>query len=245
MISATRENLDRLVSLQQLESRLRRIHRELAGVDGQIAQLEQGISQFAAAVAQAEQRVAQLQQQYRAWEREVQQNNDRILKSEAKLRSVKTNKEYQAGLKEIDDIKALNAGIEDRMLDCLEQIEAAEADLEAARREQAAEMQRLTAEKQTIIVEAEQRRAQAAQIEAELETLRGKIPADLLAVFKRVQATKSDAVAIARVDNAVCEGCHLNIPPQLFNELHREDSLKMCPNCERIIYWQPTGERPE
>jgi hypothetical protein len=43
---------------------------------------------------------------------------------------------------------------------------------------------------------------------------------------------------VAPVVDAVCQGCHLNIPWQLFNELHRFDELTFCPHCRRIIFCQ-------
>ncbi|HFB84009.1 MAG TPA: hypothetical protein ENJ72_04385, partial [Thermodesulfatator sp.] len=38
------------------------------------------------------------------------------------------------------------------------------------------------------------------------------------------------------VNDAICEGCHMNIPPQLYNELMRDNRLMECPLCQRIIY---------
>jgi uncharacterized protein len=40
------------------------------------------------------------------------------------------------------------------------------------------------------------------------------------------------------VSDAVCNGCNVNLPPQLYNELQRSDTLRYCPNCQRIIYWK-------
>jgi predicted nucleic acid-binding Zn-ribbon protein len=43
-------------------------------------------------------------------------------------------------------------------------------------------------------------------------------------------------LAVVPVKDAVCHGCNVNLPPQLYNELFRCDSLRFCPNCQRIIY---------
>ena len=43
-------------------------------------------------------------------------------------------------------------------------------------------------------------------------------------------------VAVAEVRNATCLGCHMHIPPQLFNELHRRDRIIPCPSCLRILH---------
>jgi hypothetical protein len=42
---------------------------------------------------------------------------------------------------------------------------------------------------------------------------------------------------IAPVLDSICLGCNMNIPPQMYNELQRFDSIKFCPHCQRIIYW--------
>jgi predicted nucleic acid-binding Zn-ribbon protein len=49
---------------------------------------------------------------------------------------------------------------------------------------------------------------------------------------------RKGGIAISQVVNATCSGCNMNIPPQMYNELQKRDSLKFCPNCERIIYWK-------
>ena len=46
-----------------------------------------------------------------------------------------------------------------------------------------------------------------------------------------------NGVAIAGVTKGLCTACHMNLPPQFFNELMKTDQLLTCPNCHRIIYW--------
>jgi predicted nucleic acid-binding Zn-ribbon protein len=63
-----------------------------------------------------------LKKSYRELESESKVNREMIVKSNEKLRAVKTNKEYQSILKEIEEIRKKNSGIEDQMLDQLEAI---------------------------------------------------------------------------------------------------------------------------
>ena len=67
----------------------------------------------------------------------------------------------------------------------------------------------------------------------------------ILDIFNRVKAKQPDAVAIAEVKDEVCQGCNLNIPPQMYIDLQHRNSLKNCPSCERIIYWEDHNKRPE
>jgi predicted nucleic acid-binding Zn-ribbon protein len=44
-------------------------------------------------------------------------------------------------------------------------------------------------------------------------------------------------LAVVSVWKEVCNGCHMNLPPQLYIELQKSFELHSCPNCNRIIYW--------
>ncbi|MGH7828550.1 MAG: C4-type zinc ribbon domain-containing protein [Candidatus Binatia bacterium] len=34
----------------------------------------------------------------------------------------------------------------------------------------------------------------------------------------------------------MCQGCYMNIPPQLWNEILKNERLNLCPSCHRILY---------
>jgi predicted nucleic acid-binding Zn-ribbon protein len=245
MVSVSAEQLARLIKLQNLEIELRKHQYALKQVDRRVAALDASLKEFVTAIEAKEAVLKDLQQNYRSWESEVQDNGLRIQKSEEKLRSVKTNKEYQSGLKEIEDLKASGASIEDDMIQCLEEIEATEIELHKLKTAYDDQRQQLNDQKDAILAEAAQTSEALGAIETERQELSRHLSKDLLQVFDRVKSQQPDGLAIVAVEGAVCKGCHMNIPPQMYNELQREDSLKMCPSCERIIYWQRTDERSE
>jgi len=245
MNSVNQEDLNRLVQFQQLERQIARLNRSLGQVDDRVSALDDRLGTVTAALAAKESQLKALQQTYRSRESDVQQIAGRIQKSDEKLRAAKTNKEYQSGLKEIDDLAAKRSGIEDEMLAGLEQIEAIEEELRTLRAEYKQQQELLTTEKQAILQEASGQRATVATLQTDLSGLAQRLPEGLLRIFNQVKSHHADGVGIAPVLDAVCQGCHLNVPPQLYNELQREESLKKCPHCERIIYWQRTEERSE
>jgi hypothetical protein len=189
--------------------------------------------------------INELNQKYRDYETDVRMNLDAIKKSEAKLSSVKTNKEYQAFLKEIDDIKVKNSKLEDDMIEFLDRIEEAENTLNTKKAEYSELQTRLNNEKETIQKETEEGKRRLEILDAQLKTVAAGIDAGLLATYNRVKALQSNAIGIVAVTDAVCQGCNMNIPPQMYNELQRGDSLKRCPICDRIIYWKNENKRSE
>ena len=77
-------------------------------------------------------------------------------------------------------------------------------------------------------------------VEAEWEKVSAEIEPELMKTYITIRENRGTAVA--GVNDAVCQGCHLNIPPQMYNELQRCDSLKFCPHCQRIIYWMTSKD---
>lgn len=245
MASVPHEQLLRLVDLQKIEIDLRKQKQLLAQVDERVGALDANLKEFISAIESKEARVEELQQNYRSWESDVQDNSLSIQKSEEKIRSVKTNKEYQSGLKEIEELKSKSTSIEDSMIQCLEEIEAVESEMKTVKADYDEQKQLLTKEKETILLEAGQTRTEMENLQSRQDQLGAQISKSLLGVFNRIKLQHPDGRAIVKVLGAVCQGCYMNIPPQMYNELQREDSLKMCPSCERIIYWQRADERSE
>ncbi len=245
MPKITREQIATLIKLQQIDLKTKRLEARLREVPDQISELERGVEEFTGRIEDNKAAIEELKKKYRSYEVEVQGNLAMIAKSQEKLRAVKTNKEYQSSLKEIDDLKLKNAALEDEMLEFLEQIDAAEEQLAQTGQRHAELADEAREEIKAVQQEAEKSKERLRQLEAERAALSSGLDSGLLDIYRRVQADHSDWVAIVEVQNAVCQGCHLNIPPQLYNELHRCDRLNYCPNCERIIYWQQQDERSE
>jgi predicted nucleic acid-binding Zn-ribbon protein len=245
MPQVTKEQIASLVKLQQIEIESSGIKTKLNDVDQRIERLETQLLDFKNTIEDQKSLISELNQKYRAYESDVQMNLDRIKKSEAKLSSVKTNKEYQSLLKETEDIKAINSKIEDEMIEFLDRIDEAENDHRTKMAEYSGLEVQLKKETETIQQEAEQGRHQLVHLDAEWKTVCDSIDAALLSKFNQIKASHENKVGIVAVKDGACLGCHMNIPPQMYNELQRGDSLKRCPICERIIYWKDQNKRSE
>ncbi|MBT8369161.1 MAG: hypothetical protein KJP23_31085 [Deltaproteobacteria bacterium] len=243
MPAITKEQIDTLIKLQQTEIKAARQKTFLAKVPGQISRLEQQLEEFVSSVENDEAALAEFNKQYRTYESDVQLNLAKIQKSEEKLRSVKTNKEYQSSLKEIDDIKAINSKLEDEMLEFLEKIETAEKTLKERKKHYTEIVEDSNQQKDSVKKDAEQREKTIVELESDRSQIAAGLDTAIIEIYNRVKAKQIDGVAIAAVVDAVCQGCNMNIPPQTYNELQRRDSLKYCPSCDRIIYWKDQDER--
>ncbi len=238
MPSVTQEQITSLVKLQKIEIETSSIKKQLSTVDQRIEVLDKKLLDFNQTFEEQKSLINELNEKYRTYESDLQMHLDRRKKSEAKLSSVKTNKEYQSSLKEIDDLENINSKIEDDMIEFLDRIEEAENVLKAKTTEFSELETQMKTEKEIIQKEAEEGRHRLGNLDAEWETVSGDIKAEVLATYNQIKENQAYKIGIVAVKDAVCQGCHMNIPPQMYNELQRGDSLKRCPLCERIIYWK-------
>ena len=178
---------------------------------------------------------------YRGQESEVQQIAARIKSSQAKLHAVKTNREYQALLKEIEDLQAKNSSLEDDMLEFLEHMDQTQSEITAERTRFRQQEETVGREKAMILEEAEKKRSRLARLKEERARTIERLNPSILKRFQQVMAAHSDGRTVACVENAVCSGCNLNIPPQMYIELQKCETIRLCPTCERIIYRREEG----
>ena len=164
-----------------------------------------------------------------------------IKERQAKLMKVQTNREYQSILKEIEDAKNANRQRDDEMVRLLEQAE----NLEKKKEEQIALCEEEEAEykkdSERIGLEAKEQQAKMEKLTKTRTTRVKKVKAALLRNYERIRENRG-GVAMVGVNKGVCLGCYMNVPPQLYNELLREDQLHACPTCNRLLYNAPEAD---
>jgi len=231
------EQIKILIQAQDVDIQIGRSGRTIDQLDDEAGALDRSVAEGEAGVAAERAALAEVKKSYRELESESKANADMIVKSNEKLRAVKTNKEYQSILKEIDDIRKRNSSLEDRMLAQLEVIESAEAAVKA-REAQLAELT-ISCRRRKAELEAGARRERTLIEELADQKARISAKADpkVISVLENVKK-KVRGMAVVAAQQATCMGCHMNIPAQLFNELQRFDELRFCPHCHRIIYWK-------
>ncbi|MBW2158030.1 MAG: hypothetical protein JRG87_15515 [Deltaproteobacteria bacterium] len=234
-----REQIEDLVKLQQIETETVRIKSALNDVSKMLDDLDSGVKIFEQTIETQERIINELKKQYRDHESDIQLNLEKEQKIQAKLRSVKNNKEYQALLKEIEDVRRKNSEIEDEMIDFLDRMDITEKIITTKKDEYINIFEDAKSEKESIKQNAEARKKRLAELDMEGAEVSRLIDPELLKRYLIIKEQSPGGLAVVLVKDAVCHGCNVNIPPQLYNELFRCDSLRFCPNCQRIIYIKP------
>ncbi len=239
-----REQIERLAVLQDIELRVQEMEREKNEIPQSIASLEEELRRDEDKLRAEKAEMEKLGKERRQKEQELEEETDKVKKVESRVFEIKTNKEYQAVLKEIESAKKLNRQREEEILEILEKLEqgqkriaGAEKELEGKRKEME---RKVSALKQK---EASYEQEMAGEVRQKEEKEK-EIPAGLLSKY-RMLAEKRQGIAVARVAHGTCQACHMNIRPQLYIELQKQEALILCPNCSRILFWDNGSTKAE
>ncbi len=229
-------DLEKVIELQQLDTRIAELDAQIDSLPSQIKNLEDQLQEFIHAHEERQQRLAANQKERRDLEAETQTIQARISKHKDQIYEVKTNEQYKAMLKEIEGEEAKVRTIEDQILEKM--IEAEQ--LETQIRDAAA---RLDSEKARVAQEVEQLRTLRQADVEERDGLLARRKADesavdghVLDLYERVRKIRK-GVAIATVRDGLCTACNVLLRPQLFNEARNNQAVLTCENCDRILYY--------
>jgi hypothetical protein len=234
--------MEKLAVLQALDIKIRGMQREKDEIPTRLAALEGEFKKEEEKVLGQKAELDRLLKDRRHKEKELEEEVERAKKTEARAFEIKTNKEYQAVLKEIEGAKKLNRQREEEILGILERFE----ELQKVARQGEKELEAKRKEYQQQLSELQQRAAQfeqkmAAEVKERDERQKG-IPPDLLSKY-RMLLEKRQGIAVAPVSNGVCNACNMNLRPQLYIELQKQQTLILCPNCSRILFWENGAEK--
>ena len=232
------EQVKSLIDLQEVMSQAKRLEDEKLKIPLEVADLKSLFEEREASYLAANQEFESLRQQRREKEREIEEERDKVERAKAKLMSIKTNKEYYAMLKEIEGTRRSNAAREEELLALLSRYEEAEKRLG----ERKAELDEVAGRYRERMVDVEARMSSfdddIGKVLTRKRQVASKLEPGLVRRFEMI-FERRDGLAIIAARNYSCTGCHMNIAPQLFNLLQREDRIHTCPNCNRILYYEP------
>jgi uncharacterized protein len=231
-----------LIDLQALDLRILEIIEQQKKVPQQINAAEAPLKEIRKRLEDSSASVEALIKDRRSYERDLEAHEGQVQKLRGRLSELKTNKEYQAHLFEIEMANKKKSEMEDHVLSLMERIEKAQQETKEAQGS-VVEAERAFSESQKALQALADRLAsEFAQLEQKRTELTALLNKDMLDRYSRLKAMRKD-LALAPVRSGICCGCRLQLPPQLVAQVKRSDALLSCSYCNRILYWE--GESGE
>jgi predicted nucleic acid-binding Zn-ribbon protein len=236
-----RAQIEALAALQRVDQSLRENTQALQAGESRVAALEQAVQTHETAVAAIETELSGLTARQRDLEARLAAAETKMKDRRMRITRIRNDKELGLAKREVELLKEETSGLEVELITVLEQVDAVTKRLEAAQ----VELASLTTARDT---EATQLRDTIGRLGAEIERDRGRrgelvesVDGDLRRRYEMIFSRRG-GVAVVAVRGGTCQGCHMNVPPQLFNLIQRNEQLILCPNCQRMLFWQPEGE---
>jgi len=229
------EQLSQLMKLQALDTQLYRLRRDRQAKPKLIEELETRRNEEAAAVKAIEEKLKANQVKRKQMELDLSSKEEGIKKLQTQLYQLKTNKEYQTMQQEIEGQKADNSRIEDEILMLMEEAENLNKDLAKEKALFADAEKHLNEDKKEIEAEIVSLDGNISALEAQRKEMIALVDKKVLAHYEKVLANR-DGAALAAVKSHSCQGCFMNLPPQVINEIQMKDKIVTCESCARILY---------
>jgi predicted nucleic acid-binding Zn-ribbon protein len=231
-----KEKISVLIQLQDCDNRIQTLTNRKNKAPLKIQKLEDELKSAEAKLQEDNDRFETLKKDRRSVEQEVQDLENKIEKSNEKLSLIKSNKEYTAALKEIEDLKNIINLTEDKVLQFMEEIEAVEKICLANNAHQQEIKKDFDEKKEEVEIELSALDKDLKDLEEERTQFSQVVDQDLYKKYLFLKERKG-GLALSPVIGGVCQTCNIGLPPQQFNELQKKDVLLTCPNCHRMIYW--------
>lgn len=230
------DQLKCLIEYQRVEDKKNQLIKGCQETPQRIADLEKDFELFEGEYLSRKAEHENAKKSHKLVEQAIVDLEARLSRQKTRQNEVKTNKEYQAILKEIEETKKEIARNEESALELMTTIESASADLEQLEKQVLEKKKKIDKEKAVLKGESDKLKKRLNRLEEIRLRVRERLDPDLL---KRTDflLKKQAGVAVSAVENGVCRVCHMNIPPQKFIELQRDDALLQCPHCHRFLYW--------
>jgi len=237
-----REKLKALAELQKVDLEVAALRKAADIHPRQLAELERELGTARSAVEAERIRVADIERQRAALEQNITDEKDKVKKWEARLSEQRSTREYSALAREIDIAKKANQTMADELVELTKTLATARETVKGREAEFSTRQEQLTGRMDEL-------KGKLAGVEQQVKELEGKrsgvatgVDATLLRRYELVR--KKRLPALVGVVAGTCQGCNMNVPPQLYNNLRVSLGTDVCPSCNRIIYAVEALEPP-
>ena len=165
-------------------------------------------------------------------EQVISKLQDRTTKGE-----IKTNREYQAHLLEVEMAKKKRGEIEEQLLVLMDAGDEKKKELTQAEAAAKEAEQRFAAEKAELEGSVGALDEELAGLRQKREALMAAVEPSLLRTYEKLKTTKKGQALAGINKEGSCMACRLQVQPQVVAEVKRATSILTCSYCHRILYW--------
>jgi len=247
-VSLYLEQIRQLVALQHVDDGIHAVQAELEAAPKEVEDLEKRFAAQDSVRNGILEKLQHLEEQQKRLDADLEDSESRLLRSKDKLMQVENEREYQAMIHEMDNMEHHSQSTEEERIALQDELSRQQANLLAVEEIWNELKEELERQKENLEFRLNLSRERLAELETKRSTVSQDIPAPVLGRYEFIRNRLRHPV-IVPVQEGICSGCHISIPPQVFIDLQRGNHIMSCPNCQRLMYWgnhfqDPEAEKP-
>ncbi len=235
-------DLSLALQIQGMDLRIQALTREIDGLPKRIAAVEARLASHKQALAETKAVLEQNKKDHRQFERQIDDQKQKISKLQDQMNGAKTNEQFRAFQHEIQFCKDAIDELEEAILGKMEEAEQLQQDVSKAEASLKIESAKVAEDVRLAKARIEADREEREQKLADRRALSAKIGPTILRVYERIRKTRG--IAITAVTGENCGSCHVRLRPKLLQDLGQlSEGILTCESCGLIIYrLEPDGE---
>ncbi len=237
------EDLKYLLELQEIDLRIK--EQELASEQypAEMKKLTDEINNAAKSLEVVKAKLTEAENEKKNWEEQISKARAGLEKSQQRLNTIRTNREYDAVHAEIEAQKGIINSAEQRRKNIMAQIEV----LQKSVSEHEAELERIKGENDPQIKELQSKidaiDSTIAAINVEREAVIPKISRHIYRQYDNIRSKKKSGRAVSVVNqNRTCTVCYKVLEPQIYNDIKKGTKIIFCQSCGSILIWDSVKE---
>jgi hypothetical protein len=238
------EQLAALKRLQRIDEELTQLLSRTRHLPERVAAAKKDAQERETGLRQTQEQLQHHRREIDRQELELRSREGQVARLRGQLIQLKTNREYQAMLTEIQSFETDASRLEESILEAMGETDGLTGELqrlgglvEEVRRE-------VTAVEQVVAQEGQVLAGQTGELERRRTEVIGLLAQGHRSVYERLHAGLPGRVVVP-VEGQDCQGCHMPLTPQALSELMLNKNLITCHRCGRILYLPENWEPPE
>jgi uncharacterized protein len=236
-----RDQIASFEALATIDVEVRRLEEQIGKQRGSLEGMRSEVKELEARLKVDRETFSQMEKTRNELSVELRQMTQQIERSREKLQRSRNERESQAAQREIEELRKLHRDREEEIERLSLAGDSAKKSIETTETKHRGIVEQVEGTAEGTTRELADLEAQRAARLAEREGYVKKLPVVLYRRYESIRTKRP--YAIAATHDGTCLGCHLTIPPMMFQNMLRQSEFEQCPHCRRILYYVPTPVR--
>ncbi|UCG61183.1 MAG: hypothetical protein JSV52_12770 [Candidatus Zixiibacteriota bacterium] len=165
-----------------------------------------------------------------------------LAKFQQQMMSIKTNKEYDALVAEIDAVKENISNKETELLETIELVSTLEKNIVEFKEKLEQINENNTRQLEILQEKIDSIGDTTGAKKDERQRITSSIPRNIMSVYERVRKGKGGSAVVA-VKRRACGACYKALTPKKIQDIRKAEAILTCDNCGRMLYWNGEDSR--